>query len=197
MAVEKLTDQVLIIVDWDDTLFPTSWLQQNSISKKMFLYLDRIVHSLLISLSKHGTVVVVTNAAKKWYNASSYEMPLTKDYISKNINVVSARDIYKPSYPKNTYAWKKLAFRNLVTTHFNKKTVNQDIVSIGDADYEHQALINLYRKDSAIHKRTLKSVRLKRRPSCQVLIDELIVLNNNVTNICNNKQHMDLVFSDN
>ena len=70
-----IPSETLIILDWDDTLFPTSWLYQNKIDlsdshirneyQTLFAELDNILYSLLIKLINLGKVVIVTNASSK------------------------------------------------------------------------------------------------------------------------------------
>lgn len=192
----------LIIIDWDDTLFPTTWVHDNNISllnnvnknKNKFYELDNTIFDVLTNLSKLGKVVIVTNAAKKWVSMSSVVLPQTKQLINESINVISARDMYKKEYPKDTYIWKKLVFKNLVLTHFMYRFSTENIVSIGDADYEYKALVDLYNNNLKTPKRILKSVKLIRYPSVDVLLDQLKVLNDSVSDICSHNTHIDLVF---
>lgn len=198
------SSKTLIIIDWDDTLFPTTWVHDNNISllvdinknKKIFKELDTAAVNLLYSFSKRGKVVIVTNAAKKWVGMSSVVMPKTKEFINDNINVISARDMYKKKYPSNNFVWKRLVFKDLVLTHFMHRYEVENIISIGDAEYEYKALVNLYNNKKKYPRRILKSVKLIRYPSSDTLLDQLIVLRNSVKHICSHNTHMDLVFGD-
>merc|ERR1712232_76549 len=70
----------LLIYDWDDTLFPTTWVQKNDLvsfhsvtTMDQFAHLGRLaqcVHENL-SLSKRlGKVIIVTNADAGWVELS-------------------------------------------------------------------------------------------------------------------------------
>lgn len=187
----------LIILDWDDTLFPTTWvlkekinLKNDSVKNKYIVFfskLDQLLYRLLINFMKHGEVVIVTNAMIKWVNISADILPYTKKLINKKIKVISAREAHGDKYPKRMFIWKKLIFKDL-SAYKNYK----NIISIGDAEYEFKALINLWNKKN---NRNLKTIRFIKSPSYDALIDQLQVLINCLKNICEKKQHMDLKFN--
>lgn len=188
----------LIILDWDDTLFPTSWVVKNSINLNdssvqnkyivLFSKLDMLVHRLLSKLLKCGHVVIVTNAALKWINVSCSVLPNTRTLINKKIKIISARELYSSKFPNSTDMWKNLVFKNIVN---DIKNPDQNIISIGDAEFEFNALIDLY---TTKQKRYLKAVKLMSFPSFDSLIDQLEVLDKCVKEICTAQRHMDLKF---
>jgi hypothetical protein len=192
----------LIILDWDDTLFPTSWVIRNNINLNdmddknkyivFFSELDNILYKLLQSFTKYGTVVIVTNAMVKWVGISSTILPNTKRLIDKNIRIISAREEYQKEYPGDMFAWKRSTFRDIVTDYYGGQDI-QNIISAGDADYEFQALVDLWNTKN--NKRILKSIKLMRSPTYESLIDQLNVLYKSVTRICTNGSHMDLRFN--
>lgn len=195
--------KTLIIFDWDDTLFPTSWLVQNNINISdelarnkyiiLFTRLDTLLNQLLIIAMKHGKVIIVTNAVNKWIETSLNMLPNTKKLIQSNINVISAREIYQEKYPDQMGQWKRLVFQNYVTDHFKTYPL-QNIISIGDAEHEFNALVDLYNAHSVVKKRLLKTVRFMKDPTFESLLDQLNVLKNSLIQIIRSKKHMDLVF---
>lgn len=204
----KSRSKTLILIDWDDTLFPTTWVGKNKIDvatklltnrlHNFFSKLDVLLYKLLQNLSKCGKVIIVTNASKKWVDISARILPFTKNLIDKRIIVLSARDLYKWRYPSDMYKWKQLVFKNLVTGHIKRKQNINHVISIGDADYEHQALIKLNDKklfSGQTNRHILKSVKLIKYPSLELLLDQLILLNKSIINICESSKHMDLKFS--
>jgi hypothetical protein len=190
--------RVLTILDWDDTLFPTSWVLKNNIDltkddeqhKYMIFFakLDLLLYKILTELLKNGKVAIVTHAMTKWVLTSSKILPNTQAIIMKDIKIISARELFQKKQPDKLSIWKSMIFHNLVD--YNKV---QHIISVGDADYEFRALVDLY--DPA-HKRLLKSVRFMSSPSYDSLIDQLEVFNKNIKQIVNHKNHMDLKFED-
>jgi len=199
--------KTLIIIDWDDTLFPTTWIGEHKINvggklltgrlRNFFSKLDILLYRLLENLSKCGKIVIVTNAAKRWVYMSVVWLPLTQKLLNNRIAVISARDTYKPTYPNDMYMWKRLVYKNLMTAHLMKNVHLNHVWSIGDAEYEYRALVELdghkLFKDRNF-KHMLKAVKLIRYPSLELLLDQLILLNRAVPQICNSRRHMDLVF---
>jgi len=192
----------LIILDWDDTLFPTTWVIKNKINLNdekdknkyivFFSQLDNILYELLVSFMQHGTVVVVTNAMVKWVNISSDILPNTKRLIQKNIQIISAREQHQKDMPGDMFGWKRNIFKKLVLNYYDKSR-SQNIISVGDADYEFKALISLWNKKRKT--RVLKTVRFMRSPTFDSLVDQLEVLSNSVDQICKSSKHMDLKFN--
>lgn len=198
----KITkDNTLIILDWDDTLFPTSWILENGLNvydknnfhrfKLYFKKLDKILFKLLTKLSFFGSVIIVTNALPEWISVSS-KFLLSSYPIIKNTKIISARKIYQNKV--NASDWKKHAFHDELTNITkNKNIIN--IISVGDAEYEYQALINLHHSHDK--NKLLKSVKLIKNPSHDALIDQLDVLHNAIPHICLKPYHADLLFENN
>jgi hypothetical protein len=144
----------LIILDWDDTLFPTSWINKNNIGflsvenriilyNKYFYKIDNNLEHLLYKLTNCGKVFIITNALLNWIDMSVNILPKTSKLLKKNIiKIVSARGEYS-HYTSNMTEWKKLAFKRELESLLQNTKIN-NIISIGDAEYEYMALINLY-----------------------------------------------------
>jgi hypothetical protein len=187
-----------IIIDWDDTLFPTSWSIKNNINfsdieirNRYLVYfseLDTILYKFLNKLLTYGTVIIVTNALLKWINITKEVLPNTK-YILQKIKIISARQLYQPL--KNTMGdWKKEVFKDEVSHELKSKNFI-NVISIGDAEYEYNALIALHDLDK---KNILKTVRLMSAPSHESLLDQLEVLYKSIPNLCLTPKHLDLEF---
>lgn len=195
--------KTIIIFDWDDTLFPTSWTVDNGIDltdtnmqNKFIVYfsrLDMLVYKLLLNCLKNSYVFIVTNAAIKWINTSLIMMPNTKKLIDTNIEILSARDLHQEDHPGKIDIWKKLTFQNITNENLVSHKY-QHIISIGDAEYEYMALIDLFNKTSVIGHRLLKTVKLIKNPSFDSLIDQLEVLNSCLNKIIKKEWHLDLKF---
>ena len=193
----------LIILDWDDTLFPTSWtvsknmnLGDEKIKYKYMVFfskLDMVLYQLLSKLIKYGKVIIVTNAVSKWVYVSSNMLPNSQNIIKKNIIIMSARDLFQEQYPNQISMWKKLMFKELVNQYFVNHKM-QNIISVGDADYEFDATVDLYDEHSVVKNKLLKTIRFIRSPSFDDLIDELQVLDKCIEKIVTSIKHHDLTF---
>ena len=196
--------RTLIIFDWDDTLFPTTWLVQNNIdladkdvqNKYIILFsrLDNLLHRLLLVFSNKGQIVIVTNATLKWIDIALSMLPNTKQIIKNKIPVISARDHYQDKYPEKMEIWKKLMFKNITINYFKSHKL-QNIISIGDAEHEFNALIDLYNEHSVVKDKLLKTVKFIKEPTFELLVDQLEVLNKCYLKLVDSKKHMDLQFT--
>jgi len=190
----------LIILDWDDTLFPTTWTIKKKINLNnkddvnkyivFFSKLDLLLCELFKEIINHGHVVIVTNAMIKWINISLKILPNTKNLIDKNVKVYSAREKYQNKNPNNIFKWKQILFQKLLLL-YSKNNIIKNIISIGDAEYEFRALINLYNR-----KRILKSIRFMAQPEFDSLMDQLNVLKKNMRMISRHDKHLDLKFDE-
>lgn len=189
--------KTLIIFDWDDTLFPTHWLFNNNIKldnaqdiRRYLLYfqeLDKVSYKLLQHALQYGKVLIVTNANKDWVEQSSRYLSNTQKLLQEKILVVSARDLYQKTHTINS--WKIMTFNNEIYKFIRNAS---QIVSIGDADYEHNALISLKQE---IDKKNLKMIRLTKLPEFDVLLDQINILNNAMPEIIQMRNHLDLSFT--
>ena len=188
----------VIILDWDDTLFPTSWTMKNGLdisdeSKKdgnrmIFSRLDSVLHLLLLNLTKHYKVIIITNATEKWVRTSNIILPHSYKLIDRSIDIYSARDLYSSTNisPNN---WKIEVFNDIMDTQYN---YYNNILSVGDAEYEVMALANLYKKYKIIG----KTLRFIDNPNYKQIIEQLEMFQANVKDIMDYKGLADLSFSE-
>ena len=193
-------EKTLFILDWDDTLFPTNWVIKNGINlmnsstrdqyTTYFQELDRVLSIFLKTTTSVGKVIIVTNALLDWINVSSIVLPKTYTLLRK-IKIVSARGTYR-NKSSNIMDWKTMAFHDVVDEEFDNDTL-MHVISVGDAEYEYQALITLNNKNKKA-KKYLKSIRFIKNPSHDTLIEQLEVLNNAIPDVWIKKNHLDLLF---
>jgi hypothetical protein len=218
---KKLYLTNLFIIDWDDTLFPTTWVNKNNIDfnkkdllskyKLYFLELDKTVSLLLDTLNKIGDIFIVTNANINWIKSCLINLNLTRNTIINNkIRIVSARDSYSHNNTSPT-EWKILTFQDIVEDIINKINKNIkpntviNIISIGDAMYEYIALINLDNfiksyiananyKNNVNFDYLLKNIKFIEKPEFDCVIDQIQVLHKNSHDIVNKLEFIDLKF---
>lgn len=191
----------IIILDWDDTLFPTYWITSQRINitnenirnkyTMHFSQLDIILHKLLSKMLEKSKVIIVTNAGIKWINISANCVSNTKKLMHDKIPVISARDKFNKQYPNDAYAWKKITFVNVANNYKNYKI--KTILSIGDADYELKALLNLS-KNKSVPNTYYKSIKLITSPSFDLLLQQLNALFDATSKVINQSKNMDLAF---
>ena len=106
----------LILVDWDDTLFPTSaWKKRvqpdttQPLNPSKVAAISAAISDFITTLQRHGNVKIVTHGTKGWYEKSSAVlMPDTKALLDS----LPAR--YRDSYG-NKYMHRKSAGEKYVT----------------------------------------------------------------------------------
>ena len=149
---------------------------------------------LLYKLTNCGKVFIITNALLNWIDMSVNILPKTSKLLKKNIiKIVSARGEYS-HYTSNMTEWKKLAFKRELQSLLQNTKIN-NIISIGDAEYEYMALINLYENNKQKY-RLLKSIKFKRNPNIYEIDEQLEITDNAIINVCMHPNHLDLVFRD-
>merc|ERR1719352_443896 len=122
--------ETLIIFDWDDTLFPTSWLmdkkgfREDADNKLGLLSLSPSDRDLLEAVAERarrslqmansiGHVVIVTNAEQGWVELSCAKfMPSLQETLA-DVPIFSARSTYEASCMSSSQ-WKCRSFRDLV-----------------------------------------------------------------------------------
>jgi len=221
MAINKnkiyLTN--IFIIDWDDTLFPSSWVNKNDIDlnnpssfmeyKLYFLELDKTISLLINSLNEIGDIFIVTNANIRWIKSCLIILNNTrKIIIEKNIRIISARDSYSEINNSPT-EWKILTFQDIIEDIMNKINKNLkantiiNIISIGDAMYEYIALLNLdnFIKSYILKNNfknnfnyLLKNIKFIEKPEFDYIIEQIQVVHKKKHDIVNKLEFIDLKF---
>jgi len=208
----------IFIIDWDDTLFPTNWVTRNNIDltdteslnkyKLFFIELDNILSNVINSLNKLGNVFIVSNASLPWIKNCLTILPYTNKLINAfGINVISARDSYFNQNCLNNpekasiMEWKITCFQdilinvlNSIAGKFNEKNY-LNIISIGDANYEYVALMNLnnfFEINKLDINYFLKNIKFIEKPEFNILIDQLVILRKNIQMIVDKLHFVDL-----
>ena len=178
----------IIIFDWDDTLFPTSFLtpggifnediKLSEVDKNKLLILEQCTFTLLNEAIKKGNVYIITNAGKGWveYSANKF-YPSIKNFLSE-IEIISARGEYEKMYPGNSRQWKIQAFLTLLKYVDIKLVTN--IICIGDSLFEMEAGRILASKFT---KAFIKTVKFKEVPKLDELIKQLKLVCNQFNSI--------------
>ena len=177
----------LIIFDWDDTLFPTSFLARNGYfsdknifstekDEKILKKIEKLELSVIdlinISLTK-GEVYIITNAVIGWVEYTSKQFYPNFYKILDKLKIISARGEWENTYPNNIQEWKIQTFSNL-RNNFNNKLVT-NIICLGDSMLEIKAgkILAQFFKEAFI-----KTVKFKEEPKIDELNKQLILVKN-------------------
>jgi hypothetical protein len=183
----KKNNNKIFILDWDDTLFSTSFfLNKNKIltneEQNLFEKLGESV-TKFINLSKSfGTVFIITNSTKKWLYKTAFNYLKLKENLFDGVFIISAREKFNDEIvPK--FMWKGLIFKQL-----NKFFEYSDsIVCISDSIND----INEGKKIKTIFKNiNISTIKFFDKPSPTQNKKEIDLIIENFNNIINSNYNM-------
>lgn len=195
-------ENTIIIIDWDDTLYPTSWVMNNNIDLtdpnqrykyvNYFEKLDDLLSATLCQIRVFGEVIIITNAMIEWIQLSVSVLPKTSKCLSK-IEIISARQRHQNKTHMTN--WKKHTFLEEITKRAMKRTYH-NILSLGDAEFERNALVGLYNNALIPHK-YLKSIKFIKSSDYEVVMEQLRMIKKYISNICKMTRQIDMTFDSN
>lgn len=194
-GIKSKTHNSLFIFDWDDTLFPTSFLVNGKIYEqnlseeleKLLSELEVLVINILnFSLSK-GDVYIITNSSFTWFSYSSDKYFPNLNNILKKIKIISARDEYEDLYPGKNQLWKEKAFLKL-NNNLNKNLVT-NIICFGDSLIELEAGKKLA---SEFSNSFCKTIKFKENPELEDLIKQLNLISAQLNYIYSNPKNLSI-----
>ncbi|KAF7457480.1 hypothetical protein HWI79_2041 [Cryptosporidium felis] len=167
-------EKTLIIVDWDDTLFPTTWL---TMKKQIHLgnsNLGRIIEDFFNKAIELGHVVIITNADPGWvYGTSEQYLPDILGYL-RSIPICSARQ-FSRNGPNDMINWKYRAF-NCVIQEFSRKFDGiKNVISIGDSNWDRDAVFYVFENNKRVQI-IPKAIKLLSCPTLEALREQLVIL---------------------
>lgn len=204
-------DQTIIILDWDDTLCPsTTCMRTHGLSVlgpppegHVVQSLEELTQEVRLLLEQAHElaekVVVVTNAEEGWVDLSCKAwLPGLQDSVA-NCEVASARSTWEPQGVQSPAGWKARCFEEQIDRFYSRYD-NQswkNIISVGDAPHEREALGRVVRwaPGGLAKKCRSKSVKFVLRPTIDQLIREIQMLRESLREIVLHDDDLDLHFS--
>ncbi|OQS00588.1 hypothetical protein THRCLA_05910 [Thraustotheca clavata] len=194
----------VIVLDWDDTLFPNSHLSRKNYpleegpfvlafeDQQMLDTLVKYIATFLAScIEANRTCIIITNGEDGWVQTSCERfMPSLLPFL-QNIQIVSARTAYEEKYPIDE--WKTACFTvELAKIMGHQSNPHQHVISIGDSHYERQAL-KAFSNKMPLAK--TKSVKFLHVPSMVDLCRQVKLIQTYLSHLCTHPGHLDLVLS--
>jgi hypothetical protein len=199
----------LQIWDWDDTLFPSTWLNGQGLrleddagaAPEQQVLLDAIaaeVEQTIRLALQTGEVVIVTNAEHGWVDQSCRKFCPTLHPLVDTLRVVSARSTYEEFGVFSPLDWKVKAFEREMGAFVPKaaRLAHQhevaNLMSIGDSIHEREALL---RASETMHyaMRRVKTVKLPERPDLPSLHKTHELLRKQLRTLVEHDGDLDLV----
>jgi hypothetical protein len=197
-------DQTIIIFDWDDTLCPSSWMRKHAqfdqdghlkakldqeTRHELNMLADQVI-PLIEAAQDLGKVILVTNAKRPWVDTSCRNfLPSCKNVV-KPIPVFYALELLKDLDQQKLdkegaclLTETKARAMKAAVTDFYSRYPNQswkNIISIGDAFFEHDAIRQVSRErphmDNMAKKCRTKTVKLLEGPSIAGMVVQLSII---------------------
>jgi len=217
-------DQTIIIFDWDDTLCPSTWCRRNvrfdhkgkllgkvsTENAKALADLTQQVIPLLKAAQTLGQVVLVTNARRPWVDTSCKNfMPAVQAHL-KGIEIIYAMELLAENeradfacnpglLTESKARAMKAAVSQFYSAYPNQRWKN--IISIGDALYEHDAIRQVARDRPSTRglkpakKCRTKTVKLIEGPTLMGLNVQLNIIESWLQKLIQSDDDVDIDFS--
>ena len=191
---DEIKTNVKIIFDWDDTLFPSTWVKNQGYGydfimtkeiKEKMDDLGKVVIRVLTLARTLGDVIIVTNAIDKWVEDSTSRYFNEVSDIISTIPIISARNKYQNIFPTDYITWKSLIFLD----RLDKNPHIEKLISIGDSNIEKNAAKqSVLLCDSKVECKTIKFIE---QPTIILLKKQLIQLEGKLEEFINDKTILD------
>lgn len=196
-------DQTIIILDWDDTLCPSTCIRRHAkfdqkgrfavkldqkIRAELNMLADQVLQ-LMRDVQTLGKVVIVTNAKRPWVNISCNNfLPSVKGCL-KNVPIIYALELIKEcgsDKSKGLLTETKARAMKAAVTEFYSRYPRQswkNIISVGDAEFEHMAIRQVVDKRPMEEKCRTKTIKLLESPTIAGMVVQLSLVKSWMTKI--------------
>lgn len=179
----QMRNGAVIMWDWDDTLAPTTWIQdvvmprgQDSHFSDAFAKQVRLINEALLASHAVARVVIVTLASERWVKMcmDSYLVGV-EDTISRlGIPILYASRTCLVSEIDSATASKRSTMRDCLRWLYPDASTHKNVLSIGDMSAEAEAL--RYCLSDCKSSSYCKTIKLRERPTLGDLQSELNLL---------------------
>jgi len=197
--------ETFLFFDWDDTLLPSSWIQEEGLKLNAEAFtsfqraslksiVPRVTHLLRVA-KRFGTVVILTNAERGWVELSCQRYLPELLPILESIKIISARSTYETKESSSPFEWKLRAFGTELTKHFFKenrfdlKAARRNVISFGDSCQEREAVL---RSTAMLSNCRVKSVKFMEHPSCDRLVRQLTLVEQTLELLVHHNGNLDI-----
>jgi hypothetical protein len=192
----------ILIFDWDDTVLPSTWIQEQGLrlddeshlTEEQMAVLNKMAvfaAQTLNTAKRHGKVVLVTNAERGWIELSCQKFMPSLYSVLEDVKILSARSTYEQPGVQSPFEWKYFAFQSEIHSFFELFSMEQrkNIISFGDSAHEREALIRVTENMSSCCTKSLKFVE---RPEIEQLMKEHELMSGCFKHIVNHVGNLDL-----
>ena len=194
--------RIMIVFDWDDTIFPTHHIfekygrvprrnRMDTRDLKVFQELDEVIVQTLAHARNIGKVFIVTDAPKTWVEDTSRTLlPNVYRYLFRRkngISIMSTSDMYTQSLCTTPQTCKDMAFDEIIARGESGQRSSRrlKLINIGHSQYEQTSASSDYMNREQV---VIKNVLVKPEPTIESLLLELTKLNNRLLEIASFKR---------
>ena len=194
----------LILLDWDDTINPSSLVtslgfridetsELPAALKAELVALEDIAINMLEICCTRGHVVIVTNAETGWVELSGKRfVPRVLECLQRlQLPIISARSTYEARYPGSPNDWKTAAFIEQVA-HAAESAPCIELMSIGDSLHEREAAHQVGARFSDGDVSSVKTVKMVERPTVEQLRRQLSLISTNLNDMVDEPHSFDV-----
>lgn len=195
-------DDTMMIFDWDDTVLPSSWVQEQGLrldediplsqaQRAILGEFTRIASDTLRLAKKLGTVVLLTNAERGWIELSCHRFLPQLFPLLEGVRLISARSEYESPQLPSPFDWKLRAFSAELTRVFdpNFRHRRKNVLSFGDSAHEREALL---RTTALLPNCRAKSLKFVDQPSLGELCRQHLLVTQCFRQIVHHDGNLDL-----
>jgi hypothetical protein len=207
---KSLKNTTIIFLDWDDTLFPTSWMQKvlgkdfavefdiiitPEIQSALFNF-ETVVLTFLVKCIDYGLPIIVTNSQEGWITLVAQKfMPRLHTALSiGGISTVSARSRYEQVPVYDPLAWKVQAFTNILKSELELNKDISTILSIGDAPQDQLAIFQV-KTLADFNKLSFKTLKMAEIPTAWQLSCQLSLAEMHISTVLESLEHQDFIMN--
>jgi len=193
----------LTILDWDNTILPTSWLVKRGCTlgicidhdtKELLKPVEKSAYELIIKSLSIGEVIIITNGETGWIEKScEHYLPRISFELLHRLKCMSARSTFEFMYSKPD-EWKIQAFNQEICLFMHRipASSEQFIMSIGDSIYERKALFMVTHNYKSV---IPKSIKLVEEPSVSQLERQHKLITDNFAEVTGKSESLDLMIT--
>ena len=204
--IESQSIKPIIILDFDDTIFPSSWLasininrHSSDISENHFLEiqkLDDIIFNFINSICDSSIIYIISNSDSYRIHSNSQKF-LPKSYpLFLKCIIISSRDLHSESHPDNPELWKKLTFTTLLDYLVQKfAPFNSffNILSLGDQINDRDCLF--FASSPHQHIINAKSIKFISKPSVDLIYKQIQFVHSHLNSILDYNNNLDIMIN--
>lgn len=162
-------ESTLIILDWDDTILPTTFLAlrgyrvdgpepDEALAAELDVYAQQAELLLTSLMQLSNRVLIVTNAEHGWIELTCKKFLPRLEAMVSAMHKTSARSAFEPQGVTNPFDWKKHAFASIV-----RAQGRPNVLSVGDSCHERTAILWAW-QSLGDPRAVVKSLKLLERP---------------------------------